>query len=1317
MPLPRHIPSLYPHTEAEPSPEDEVYEDSWDIQQSRPISFATASASSSTLPGSVRLKSRLKTYSPAGPFGSPPSSASSSTHIPQYYARYHDIFTQFLMRYGSGSGSEDPRNDPDSQYFQFQRGPNQPVDTGDSDEEDFGRTLLDSSGDVRDIFSSLLESDSIEPETLEDRERLEWQTMLASVLDGDVLKSEKTRIAVALATSGEEQDKYNHNLWLGIRAKIMGMDEEDERKRIEDLRLRTVDPLINEVLTFRARDLESGDDPGAIALQQVDEVLRHLDIVHTLYPTHKALHLDKPVVAEPDFQAHRDALITWSTIFTSLRRQINVLRKWTGSETLDVTAPVTNAESPLGARYTLGDNGPVADGSTFPGKSNEGRTLKSTWLILLRQMNLPSFERELVPLISFPTQLALASLRVRLDYAQKLKEPAIIIIDQMIDDLKLNIGIACNWNLPPCISDNYDSVVLEALSFFFKLIHWKLKSGAKDIYFKETDLIESQWPTFNDVALTVPGGASVVAEQLCALTNKLMVRVTNFFDAQLHLPVSQRPTSGQRRRPGPSVNGYVRAASQQDMDDEQMISWYGKILDSVRLRYRKLQRFRYNNSAEYTLEDVQIDLFIAQLVETDHFLVFTQTYEEEGTYIIASRSLRDHPDYIRRMLLEAFHVTEQLEDDGRKIVDIYDLHTEFPDEAGYLLILSPRSRFLWNGLVLVLEIPKIDLAKKEFAEIFLAVDEDGEQLDIKPALCIIEQQAHLPTVNREMRKINRATNRLAESTIESVHHVRDTLRETSRRQDLLESWYLFASEHGQYAQKSMDRSTLLKFNPSLIKLAISWVSFICDDCDPNERKTFKWAVNALEFTLHRTRNILQLPQDHHFDILGARSTFEASKEKEMRGERRQEAPLDAEEIFSSFGHNERLVAAGYLDPSINEFWEKTSHALEKLESAMAAVTSEQRMAGRVLDDEKLEDQSAVFLASFSSNISIRWQQGRFIGAGRIRLREIKFQELAGSPSLYQQIRDELRVMEMLRHPNVVEYYGIEVHRDKVYIFEEFCQGGSLAALLELGRIEDEHIIQVYTMQMLEGLAYLHSKGIAHRDIKPDNILLDHLGVIKFVDFGAAKILARNHRTMLRSSSSNRRCFRRRAWCGHEQQSNRHPDVYVSGGHQELILAVDTAPWTSGLWDASCLSLPTGKKPWSHLDNEWTIMYHIGVATQHPPLPEPDQLSEVGINFIKACLAVDPTRRPSAFELMDHPWMLDFRKALQNYDEADMTKSSPPGMPTEDAYESTIIPCQAGKEVEGTQCASPNPSSGSAESPLSIGSSTLSEALINDSNDY
>lgn len=65
------------------------------------------------------------------------------------------------------------------------------------------------------------------------------------------------------------------------------------------------------------------------------------------------------------------------------------------------------------------------------------------------------------------------------------------------------------------------------------------------------------------------------------------------------------------------------------------------------------------------------------------------------------------------------------------------------------------------------------------------------------------------------------------------------------------------------------------------------------------------------------------------------------------------------------------------------------------------------------------------------------------------------------------------------------------------------------------------------------------------------------------------------------------------------------------------------------------------------------MFHIGVSTQHPPLPEPGQLSPVGIDFIKQCLTIDPILRPTAQELTLHPWMVDIRAAVESInDEAE-----------------------------------------------------------------
>lgn len=564
----------------------------------------------------------------------------------------------------------------------------------------------------------------------------------------------------------------------------------------------------------------------------------------------------------------------------------------------------------------------------------------------------------------------------------------------------------------------------------------------------------------------------------------------------------------------------------------------------IRIKHRALAQ-RFNNSAEYDLDPPLVDQVITSLVATDHFLVYTTHFEEQSTYIIASKSLYERPHEIRRLLHEAFHLNEIMTENGPRIVDNMDVDIEYEyDEARYLLVVTPTSQFVWKGRVLILETSWIDLdvkdnrirliangpqrrlllAKQEFARIFeLSQDLDTFDSTFGPDTCFIYQQAHLPTVNKMLRRISSSTNRLAESIVDSVHQVRASLRISKGFRELMVNWYMFASDYGRHAQKYIEPSAVSRFNDRMINLALSWDSFICDDCDPNDKKTFRWAMAALEFTLDRTKrfNILALKNEqfevlsqkvspcmtiilNHIDVMGARSSQAAEKAREAKLEKlRMEA--EAQRDMSVEPHESEPDSSisgpySFVSPSDRAFWERVSEAARLLEVERAHERSEHRL-GRVLDDGKAEDRSLVFLASLSSNISVKWQQQKFIGAGSfgsvylavnldsgsfMAVKEIKFQELSGMPDMHKGITDELRVMEMLHHPNVVEYYGIEVHRDKVYIFEEYCSGGSLASLLEHGRIEDEQAIQMYTTSLLEGLAYLHSQGIVHRDIKPDS---------------------------------------------------------------------------------------------------------------------------------------------------------------------------------------------------------------------------------------
>ncbi|KAK0464896.1 kinase-like domain-containing protein [Desarmillaria tabescens] len=219
------------------------------------------------------------------------------------------------------------------------------------------------------------------------------------------------------------------------------------------------------------------------------------------------------------------------------------------------------------------------------------------------------------------------------------------------------------------------------------------------------------------------------------------------------------------------------------------------------------------------------------------------------------------------------------------------------------------------------------------------------------------------------------------------------------------------------------------------------------------------------------------------------------------------------------------------------------------------------------------------------------------------------------------LKFESETLKDLDHPHIVRYLGYEESPESLNIFLEYVPGGTIeSCLFQHGRFS-ESLTKSFTSQILEGLEYLHCRGIIHRphnqDLKAANILVDHSGICKISDFGISKRI--DHLEERANTSMKGTVF----WMAPEVVSPK------SGGYD---LKVD-------IWSIGCIVLEmwSGKRPWAGQETI-AVMLKLHKDKLPPPIPKDLHLSELALSFRNSCFATNPAKRPMAAELRKHPYL-------------------------------------------------------------------------------
>uniref|UniRef100_A0AAX7T1P4 Mitogen-activated protein kinase kinase kinase 2 n=1 Tax=Astatotilapia calliptera TaxID=8154 RepID=A0AAX7T1P4_ASTCA len=258
-----------------------------------------------------------------------------------------------------------------------------------------------------------------------------------------------------------------------------------------------------------------------------------------------------------------------------------------------------------------------------------------------------------------------------------------------------------------------------------------------------------------------------------------------------------------------------------------------------------------------------------------------------------------------------------------------------------------------------------------------------------------------------------------------------------------------------------------------------------------------------------------------------------------------------------------------------------------------------------------------------------WRLGKLLGQGafgRVFLcydadtgRELAVKQVQFDPESPETSKEvsalecEIQLLKNLCHERIVQYYGClrDTMERTLSIFMEYMPGGSIKDQLKSYGALTENVTRRYTRQILEGVSYLHSNMIVHRDIKGANILRDSVGNVKLGDFGASRRL----QTICLSGTGMKSVTGTPYWMS--------PEVISGEGYGRK----------ADIWSVGCtvVEMLTQRPPWAEFE-AMAAIFKIATQPTNPVLPA--HVSDHCREFLKR-IFVETKQRPSAEELLRH----------------------------------------------------------------------------------